>query len=125
MRVYFRRFFLKHDEHLLAGEYLDMLYSNNFLPIITEPSRLTHHTSTLIDHIYRNPILGLLWLTSQQPRSQGLSSSFPWSGRDQPELGSFFPRSLWDGEMKDTGNEVGACYDNNLDGCCVPGIRVA
>ena len=27
--------------------------------------------------------------------------------RDQPEPGSFFPRSLWDAEMKDSGNEVG------------------
>ena len=27
--------------------------------------------------------------------------------RDQPEPGSFFPRSLWGGEMKDPGNEVG------------------
>jgi len=26
--------------------------------------------------------------------------------RDQPEPGSFFPCSLWGGEMKDDGNEV-------------------
>ena len=26
--------------------------------------------------------------------------------RDRPEPGSFFPRSLWGGEMKDPGNEV-------------------
>ena len=26
--------------------------------------------------------------------------------RDQPELGSFFPRSLWGEEMKDPENEV-------------------
>ena len=31
-----------------------MLYSNNFLPLITKPTRLTDHSSTLIDHIYTN-----------------------------------------------------------------------
>ena len=31
-----------------------MLFSNNFLPIITKPTRLTYHTATLIDHIYTN-----------------------------------------------------------------------
>ena len=31
-----------------------MLYSNNLLPLITKPTRLTYHTSTLIDHIYTN-----------------------------------------------------------------------
>ena len=31
-----------------------MLYSNNLLPLMTKPTRLTHHTSTLIDHIYTN-----------------------------------------------------------------------
>ena len=27
---------------------------NNILPIITKPTRLTEHTATLIDHIYKN-----------------------------------------------------------------------
>ena len=34
-----------------------MLYlgdSNNLLPLITKPTKLTHHTSTLFDHIYTN-----------------------------------------------------------------------
>ena len=31
-----------------------MLYSNNLLPSMTKPTRLPHHTSTLIDHIYAN-----------------------------------------------------------------------
>ena len=31
-----------------------MLYANNFLPIITKPTRLTDHSKTLIDHIYTN-----------------------------------------------------------------------
>ena len=46
-----------------------MLYSNNLLPLITKPTRLAHHTSTLIDHIYTNSDLsvdaGMRWLMSQ------------------------------------------------------------
>ena len=33
--------------------YLDMLYSNNLLPVISKPTRLIYHSATLIiDHIY-------------------------------------------------------------------------
>ena len=35
-----------------------------------------------------------------------LEDKFVTKTRDQPEPGSFFPRSLWGGEMKDPGNEV-------------------
>ena len=33
---------------------VDMLHSNNVLPIITKPTRITNYTATLIDHIYSN-----------------------------------------------------------------------
>ena len=46
--------FLKFNEHAQTEEFLDMLYANNILPIITKPTRLTDHTATLIDHIYTN-----------------------------------------------------------------------
>ena len=46
--------FLKCNSHSQTEEYLDMLFTNNLLPIITKPKRLTDHTSTLIDHIYTN-----------------------------------------------------------------------
>ena len=45
---------MKYSEHLLAEQYLTMLYSNNLLPLTTKPTRLTQHTSTLTDHIYTN-----------------------------------------------------------------------
>lgn len=48
--------FLKYGSHAQTEEYLDMLYSNNFLPIITKPTRITDHTATLIDHIYTNVV---------------------------------------------------------------------
>ena len=46
--------FLRYNEHANTEDYLNMLYSNNFLPLITKPTRLTDHSSTLIDHIYTN-----------------------------------------------------------------------
>ena len=46
--------FLKYNEHANTEDYLNMLYSNNFLPLITKPTRLTDDSSTLIDHIYTN-----------------------------------------------------------------------
>ncbi|EDO42599.1 predicted protein [Nematostella vectensis] len=38
----------------ITDEYLDMLFSNGLMPIITKPTRITSHTATLIDHIYTN-----------------------------------------------------------------------
>ena len=46
--------FLKFNEHTQTEEFLDMLYANNILPIITKPTRLTDHTATLIGHICTN-----------------------------------------------------------------------
>ena len=45
---------LKYNEHKQTSEYLDMLLSLVFMPIITKPTRITDHTATLIDHIYTN-----------------------------------------------------------------------
>ena len=41
--------FLKFNEHTQTEEFLDMLYANNILPIITKPTRLTDHTATLMN----------------------------------------------------------------------------
>ena len=45
---------LKHHMHQQTGQYLDMLYSYDLLPVITKPTRITSQTATLIDHIYTN-----------------------------------------------------------------------
>lgn len=37
-----------------TSDYLDMLLSANYMPMITKATRITDHTSTLIDHIYTN-----------------------------------------------------------------------
>ena len=45
---------LKYNEDKQTSEYLDMLVTLGFMPIITKPTRITDHTATLIDHIYTN-----------------------------------------------------------------------
>ena len=37
-----------------TSEYLDMLLSFGYLPIISKPTRIADHSATLIDHIYTN-----------------------------------------------------------------------
>ena len=46
--------FLKYDNHLPTNNYINMLYSNNFYPINTKPTRLTDHSATFIGHVYTN-----------------------------------------------------------------------
>ena len=45
--------FFKVGTHSKTEDYLDMLYHSNLLPVI-KPTRITSHTTTLIDHIYTN-----------------------------------------------------------------------
>ena len=42
------------QHHQTTGEFLDGLYSNMFIPLITRPSRITCHTATLIDNVFFN-----------------------------------------------------------------------
>ena len=36
--------------------YLDSIFSNGFIPVITKPTRVGINSATLIDHIYHNDI---------------------------------------------------------------------
>ena len=45
---------LKCNEDKQTSEYLDMLLSLGFMPIITKPTRITDHKTTLLNHIYTN-----------------------------------------------------------------------
>ena len=47
---------LKCDTDLNTSEYFNLLSSNNFLPYITLPTRITAQSSTLIDNIFSNCI---------------------------------------------------------------------
>ena len=41
---------LNYNEHNQTNEFLDSLASNSFIPLILQPTRITSHSSTLIDN---------------------------------------------------------------------------
>ena len=45
---------LKHSTHNPISEFLDLMFSNSFIPLINKPTRVTHKTATLIDNIFTN-----------------------------------------------------------------------
>lgn len=45
---------LKYIDHPKTNDYLEDIFSQGFIPLITKPSRITNHSATLIDHIYTN-----------------------------------------------------------------------
>ena len=47
---------MNHQSHQQTSEFLDVMYSNMLLPLITRPTRITAHTSTLIDNIFTNHV---------------------------------------------------------------------
>ena len=49
---------INHASHQNTGEYLDLIYSNGYIPVINRPTRVTSQTATLIDHIVTNNFIG-------------------------------------------------------------------
>ena len=45
---------LNSDKHDLTNEFVDVLYCNEFLPLISRPTRITSTSATLIDNIFTN-----------------------------------------------------------------------
>ena len=45
---------LKHNSNYAAKQFLDTTYSLDLYPLIDRPSRITNHSSTLIDNIFTN-----------------------------------------------------------------------
>ena len=41
---------------MLTNEYINSVISKSFLPVITMPTRITHQSATLIDHIWTNKV---------------------------------------------------------------------
>ena len=48
---------LKYNTHDKTKLYVDSVLTHGFMPVISKPTRVTHQTATLIDHIYTNDIL--------------------------------------------------------------------
>ena len=47
---------LNYCEHNQTNEFLDSLVSNSFIPLISQPTRITSHSNTLIDNIFSDVI---------------------------------------------------------------------
>lgn len=45
---------LCHSNHHATGEFLELMYSKTFFPLITRPTRITEHKASLIDNIFTN-----------------------------------------------------------------------
>ena len=45
-----------YSEHMPTQEFLDCLFSFSLFPLISKPTRLTSHSATLIDNIFRNSV---------------------------------------------------------------------
>ena len=43
---------LKYQTHNPTSDYIDIMMSHSFLPLITRPTRIKHSSATLIDHIF-------------------------------------------------------------------------
>ena len=48
---------LNYDQHTDTRDYVDKMFSNAFLPLITKPTRITPISATSLDNIYSNDIL--------------------------------------------------------------------
>ena len=47
---------LNHDSHIHTGEFIELLSTYSFLPLITRPTRVTASTATFIDNILTNDV---------------------------------------------------------------------
>ena len=56
---------MNHPCHQATGEFLDLIFSRMFFPLITRPTRITSHKTLLIDNIFTN-----------EPLNQSISSLF-------------------------------------------------
>ena len=45
---------LKPSTHNPTSEFIDLMFSNSFIPLINKPTRVTHKTATLVDNIFTN-----------------------------------------------------------------------
>lgn len=45
---------LNHFSHAPTNEYIDLLFSYSYFPLISRPTRIAKHSATLLDHIFTN-----------------------------------------------------------------------
>ena len=47
---------MKHHKHDKTSEFLDIMFSHAFFPLISRPTRITSNTASLIDNIFTNDV---------------------------------------------------------------------
>ena len=45
---------LNSETHTRTADFVDLLYSSSYIPLITRPTRVTQNTATLIDNVFTN-----------------------------------------------------------------------
>lgn len=45
---------LNHDSHSPTADFINTFFTANYIPLITKPTRITQHSSTLLDNIFTN-----------------------------------------------------------------------
>ena len=56
---------LNYESHRLTGDFVDLLSSHSFLPLITRSTRITNCSATLIDNIFTNHVENLEYSTQR------------------------------------------------------------
>ena len=69
---------INHDCHQPTIEFLDLLCSYMFYPLITCPTRITSHSATLIDNIFTNNLDNDAFNGLFSPTSQIICLFFPF-----------------------------------------------
>ena len=47
---------LKYESSNFSNRFSEQMFTSSFFPLITKPTRITQHTSTLIDNIFTNDL---------------------------------------------------------------------
>ena len=47
---------LRHEQHAITGEFVELMFSHLLYNMITKPTRITSNTTSLIDNIFTNNV---------------------------------------------------------------------
>ena len=45
------------EKHIKTGEFVDLMFSHHFIPLINKPTRVREKSATLIDNIFTNNVM--------------------------------------------------------------------
>ena len=117
---------LSHPYQQTATDYLNLLHSNGYIPIITTPTRVTDNSSTIIDHIITNDYVHSLSpgviksdLTDHFPIFCNISKIANMRKSPQSSYQREFSNFKVDKFCYDINNAATTLLQNNLDMNCL------